>query len=513
MAMNRRADTLPPSLMYVIGIDIGTQGTKTLVFDLEKAAVIAQSSQSYGMIEGLPEGHREQEPWLWIKAVDHTVKDCLKQLGAAVSRVAAIGVSGQQHGLVVLDAQNSIIRPAKLRCDTSTSDQCDEISRAFGGTPGLIELAGNPILPGYTAPKILWLKQNEPQNFQRIETILLPHDFINYWLTGVKRMEPGDASGTGFFDVRNRRWCREIIDFIDPGLHQVLPDIGSSLDVLGPIRPELADAWGMGRDVVVSAGGGDNMMGAIGTGNVSNGQVTVSLGTSGTVFGVHHQPLIDPRGEVAAFCDSTGKWLPLVCTMNATVVTDAVRGHYGWGFERMEQEVAATPMGANGLMMLPYLQGERTPSLPDGCGVIHGLNVNNFKPANMMRAAMEGVSLSLGYGMMRLCELGVEPTSVRITGGGAKSAVWRQMISDVFGLPLVGLKTDEGAALGAALQAAVSFFRHSREDLSYEEIISYAVVPDPETSCEPDEARHAFYQDFLAKQQYLVETLHIPGFL
>jgi len=499
--------------MYILGIDIGTQGTKTLVFDLEKAVVIAQSSQNYTMIEGLPEGHREQDPSLWIQAVDHTVKDCLKQLGDAVSRVAAIGVSGQQHGLVVLDAQNSIIRPAKLWCDTSTAEQCDEISRAFGGTPGLIELAGNPILPGYTAPKILWLKQNEPQNFQRIETILLPHDFINYWLTGVKRMEPGDASGTGFFDVRNRRWCREIIDFIDPSLHQLLPAIGSSLDVLGPIRPELADAWGLGRDVVISAGGGDNMMGAIGTGNVSHGQITVSLGTSGTVYGVHHQPLVDPQGEVAAFCDSTDKWLPLVCTMNATVVTDAVRSHYGWDFERMEQEVAATPMGAEGLMMLPYLQGERTPSLPDGCGVIHGLNINNFKPANMMRAAMEGVSLSLGYGMMRLCELGFEPTSVRITGGGAKSAVWRQMISDVFGLPLVGLKTDEGAALGAALQAAVSFFRHSGEDLSYEEIISYAVIPDEETSCEPDEARHAFYQDFLAKQQYLVETLHMPGFL
>lgn len=499
--------------MYVLGIDTGTQSTKTLVFDLEKAAVVAQSSQSYGMVEGLPDGHREQDPALWIKAVDATVRDCLKQLGSEASRVAAIGVSGQQHGLVVLDAENRIIRPAKLWNDTSTTDQCDEISRAFGGSPGLIELAGNPMQPGYTAPKILWLKQNEPQNFQRIETVLLPHDFINYWLTGVKRMEPGDASGTGLFDVRNRCWSHELIDFIDPMLHRALPPIGSSRDVLGPIRPDLAKAWGLGTHVMVSAGGGDNMLGAIGTGNVTPGQVTVSLGTSGTVYGVHDQPLIDPQGEVAAFCDSSDQWLPLVCTMNATVVTEAVRKHYGWDHQQMETEVATSPMGADGLMMLPYLQGERTPSLPDGCGVIHGLNMTNFTPANMMRAAMEGVSLSLGYGMLRLCELGFEPTTVRLTGGGAKSAVWRQIIADVFGLPVVGLKTDEGAALGAALQAAVGFFHHSGENLSYEEIISYAVKPDEATRCEPDEERHEFYQNQLSRQQYLVETLHMSGFL
>jgi xylulokinase len=403
--------------MYVIGIDIGTQGTKTLVFDLENANVIAEASESYEMIEGLPEGHREQDPSLWITAVDSTVRDCIAQLGDEASQIASIGISGQQHGLVVLDEDSNIIRPAKLWCDTSTSEQCDEITRAFGGTPGLIELAGNPMLPGYTAPKILWIKENEPQNFEKIRTILLPHDFINYWLTGVKRMEPGDASGTGLFDVRKREWCRELIDFIDPRLSEFLPDIGSSTDILGPIRPELAEAWGLNSQVLVSAGGGDNMMGAIGTGNVSSGQVTVSLGTSGTIFGVHDQPLIDPQGEVAAFCDSAGQWLPLVCTMNATVITEAVRNHYGWDHARMEEEVAKAPRGSEGVLMLPYMQGERTPSLPEGCGVIHGLNLDNYKDSNIMRAAMEGVSLSIGYGMLRLCELGFEPTEVRVTGG------------------------------------------------------------------------------------------------
>lgn len=500
--------------MYVLGIDTGTQSTKTLVFDLEKATVIAESSQSYGMIEGLPDGHREQDPALWIKAVDHTVRHCLKQIGPEkTARVVAIGVSGQQHGLVVLDRENRIIRPAKLWCDTSTSEQCDEISRGFGGNPGLIELAGNPILPGYTASKILWLKQHEPQNFQRIATILLPHDFINYWLTGVKRMEPGDASGTGLFDVRKRQWCRELIDFIDESLHHTLPPIGSSLDMLGPIRPELADAWGLGHQVLISAGGGDNMMGAIGTGNIGGGKVTVSLGTSGTIFAATETPVIDPQGEVAAFCDSTDKWLPLVCTMNATIVTEAVRKQYGWEHSQMEQEASKIPVGSDGLSMLPYLQGERTPSLPDGCGILHGLTTHNFTPAHVMRAAIEGVSLTLGYGMMRLTELGLEPEQIRVTGGGANSQLWRQMIADVTGVPVVALKTNEGAALGAALQATVTFFRHSGENLTYDELIAYAVQPDETSFCEPHPKHHRIYQDLLAKQQYLVETLHTPGFI
>ncbi|MGB0991964.1 MAG: xylulokinase [Akkermansiaceae bacterium] len=499
--------------MYILGIDTGTQSTKALAFDLEKARVVAEASQSYPMIDGLPDGHREQDPALWIQAVNTTIRECIKQLGDGAKRIAAIGVSGQQHGLVTLDQTNSIIRPAKLWCDTSTSEQCDEIARAFGGNPGLIELAGNPILPGYTASKILWMKQKEPQNFQKISTVLLPHDFINYWLTGVKRMEPGDASGTGLLDVRERKWCRDLLDFIDPALHAHLPPVGSSQEILGPLRAELAEAWGLSHNVLVSAGGGDNMMSAIGTGNISDGCVTVSLGTSGTVFATSDKPIIDPQGEVAAFCDSTDKWLPLVCTMNATVVTESLRKQYGWDHSQMEKEATTIPVGANGLSMLPYLQGERTPNLPDGCGIIHGLNSQNFTPAHLMRAAIEGVSLSLGYGMLRLTELGIEPKQIRITGGGANSPLWRQMISDVTGTPVVALQTNEGAALGAALQATVSYFRHSGETLSYQELAAYAVKPDEQTHCQPNEDHHHFYQELLAKQQYLVETLHTPGFI
>ena len=225
------------------------------------------------------------------------------------------------------------------------------------------------------------------------------------------------------------------------------------------------------------------------------------------------QPMIDPQSEVAAFCDSTDKWLPLVCTMNATLVTEAVRKQYGWDHEQMEREASSVPVGSGGLLMLPYLQGERTPSLPDGCGVLHGMTTENFTPAHVMRAAIEGVSLSLGYGLMRLTELGLEPKQVRVTGGGAKSELWRQMIADVTGLPVVALKTQEGAALGAALQATVSFFRHSGEDLTFDELIAYAVQPDESTICQPDPGNHEVYQKLLAQQQYLVDTLHTPGFL
>lgn len=500
--------------MYILGIDTGTQATKTIVFDLESAKVIAESSKSYGMIDGLPDGYCEQDPAEWIRAVDFTIKACLKQLGDESLRVAAIGVSGQQHGLVVLDKENGIIRPAKLAADTSALEQCDEIARAFGGAPGLIELMGTPMLPEYTASKLLWLKQNEPENFEKIETLLLPHNFINYWLTGVKHMEPSEASGTGFFDVRNRQWSKEVVDFIDPAIHNALPEMGTSMDVLGAIRPELADAWGLGHHVLISAGGGDCMMRALSTGNIKSGHITVALGERGVVCGVQDKPLIDPRGEVTAFCDATGQWLPVITTMSAVRVTDAVREHYDWDLERMEEEVSASPVGAEGLMMLPYLDGEGSSGhLPEDCGVLHGLTLANFKPNNVMRAAMEGVSLSLGYGLQRLIELGAEPTSVRLTGEGAKSQVWRQMLSDVFGLPVVALETEECAALGAALQASVSFFNHNGEDLSYEEIVSYAVKVSPDTVCKPDEERHEFYQALLAQQQYLVETLHTPGFL
>ena len=273
-------------------------------------------------------------------------------------------MSGQQHGLVALDAANEPLRPAKLWCDVSTEAQCEEFNKEFGGLEGLLERIGNPMLPGYTAPKLLWLKQNEPANFRRLTSVLLPHDYLNFWLTGERQMEYGDASGTGLLDVRTRSWCKPILNFIDPALESMLPPLRSSKRPAGLLRSSLREEWGIAEDALVSAGGGDNMMGAIGTGNIRAGVVTVSLGTSGTICAFSEEPVIDPKGEVAAFCDSTDHWLSLTCTMNVAVATEQVRELFDWDIPTMEKRVAAVAAGAGGILFLPYLQGERTPNLP-----------------------------------------------------------------------------------------------------------------------------------------------------
>ncbi|MCB1064507.1 MAG: xylulokinase, partial [Verrucomicrobiae bacterium] len=343
--------------MLFIGIDSGTQSTKAIVLDLGTGEIVAEAQEKYDLIPGLPAGHLEQHPEDWTAAVGKTIAGCLESLGERRHDVRGIGVSGQQHGLVVLDSNDEVVRPAKLWCDTSTTAQCDQFAEAFGGQSGLIAKAGNAMLPGYTIPKLLWLKQNEPENFARVTSILLPHDYLNFWLTGVKRMEFGDASGMGILNVRTREWDFDLVDFIDPRVREMLLPLGSSNEPHGNLRADLAAGWGLSKGVVVSAGGGDNMMGAIGTGNITPGVITASFGTSGTLYGCAAEPVIDPRGEIAAFCDSTDRWLPLVCTMNVTVVTEQVRGWFGWDLETLEEKIASVPAGAEGLSFLPYLNG------------------------------------------------------------------------------------------------------------------------------------------------------------
>ena len=336
---------------------------------------------------------------------------------------------------------------------SSTTAQCDEIRSKLGGREKTIALAGNDILPGFTAPKILWLKQNEPANFAKLAHVALPHDFLNLHLTGSLRMEFGDASGSALMDVRTRSWSRPVCDAIDQDLFSKLPPLASSLEPVGTLLPALAEEWGLSSRVVVSAGGGDNMMAAIGTGNTKPGVVTASLGTSGTIFACCDKPVIDPQGEIAAFCDSADHWMPLLCTMNVTVATEAFRALFGWDHARMDAEISSVPPGADGLLFLPYLQGERTPNLPHGCGVLHGMNTSNLTPAHMARAAMEGVTLGMAYGLRRMESLGLKPTEIRLTGGGSQSPAWRQILADVFGYPVVTMESAEGAALGAAIQA------------------------------------------------------------
>lgn len=485
--------------MITLGIDCGTQSLKTVALDGETGKILASASKAYGLIEGLPAGHAEQDPAIWWGALRETVSKVLSDLGPKKSEVGGIGVSGQQHGFVPLDANYEVIRPAKLWCDTSTTAQCDEIRAKLGGRERTIELAGNDILPGFTAPKILWLKQNEPANFARLAHVALPHDFLNLKLTGTLRMEFGDASGTALMDVRSRTWCREICAAIDDQLPGKLPPIGTSTEPVGKLLPALASAWGLSNDVLISAGGGDNMMAAIGTGNTRPGVVTASLGTSGTIFACSDKPVIDPQGEIAAFCDSADHWMPLLCTMNVTVATEAFRNLFGWDHARMDAKISSVPPGADGLLFLPYLQGERTPNLPDGCGVLHGMTIANLTPAHIARAAMEGVTLGMAYGLRRMESLGLKPSEIRLTGGGSQSPAWRQILADVFGYPVVTMESAEGAALGAAIQAL-----HAASPGSSLDALAAHCSP-VKTGSRLEPKRADFYADLLERQNALRE--------
>ena len=492
--------------MIFIGIDSGTQSTKAVALDSESGKILASAQESYDLIRGLPSGHMEQHPEDWITATKNVITQCVNLLGESSEKIKAIGISGQQHGLVVLDENDQVIRPAKLWCDTSTVDQCLQFSNEFGGSSGLIRISGNNMLPGYTVPKVLWLKQNEPENYNRVRSVLLPHDYINFWLTGVKRMEYGDASGTGLLNITERNWCEDLIRFVGPEMQDMLPEIGSSLSVHGVVKSDVQKECGLPNDVVVSAGGGDNMMGAIGTGNVKAGVVTASFGTSGTLYGVSDSPAIDENGEVAAFCDSTDKWLPLVCTMNLTVVTEQARELFGLSLNDMESAVSKVNPGSGGLTFLPYLNGERTPNLPNGKGVIHGLTTDNMRPDYLIRSAMEGATMGLAYGMNRFNEMGVNPTEIRVTGGGSKSPVWRQISADIFNASVVPLVTSEGASLGAAIQA-IHCLQESEEN-NYESLCEKFVKVDNASRCEPNAENVSIYEELIDRQARLTRDLN-----
>jgi xylulokinase len=491
----------------VLGIDSGTQSTKTLAIDAHSGKVLGEASQKHGLIPGLPQGAKEQHPKIWRDAARATIRKALKDAGARAGEVKAIGISGQQHGFVPLDASGEVIRPAKLWCDTSTSAECAEITERLGGLKAVIKAIGNAVLPGFTAPKILWLKNHEPENFKRLATVLLPHDYLNFWLTGEKVMEYGDASGTALFDVKNRKWSRAMLDAISPGLEEKLPALISSDRPAGKLRAAAAKSLGLDGEVLVSAGGGDNMMGAIGTGNTRSGVVTASFGTSGTIYACSDKPVIDPKGEIAAFCDSTNQWLPLLCTMNVTVATEMVRNDFGLDHEAFNRLAAKAPAGSGGLVLLPYLEGERTPNIPDGTGVYFGVNPGTFKGEHFARATMEGVTMGMNYGLRRLVELGVKPRQIRATGGGARSKLWRQIMADVFNAEVVTLKVSEGAAYGAALQALWCWRREQGETTSIQEITDQFVTLNRSETASPNPKNVEIYRELQELQNDLSRQL------
>ena len=431
-----------------LGIDCGTQSTKVVLRDPETGEVVAVGHAPHELIER-DDGTREQDPKWWIDALRAAVADALR--GQRFD-VGGIGVSGQQHGLVCLDDRDRPVRPAKLWNDTTTAHQCDELTQTLGGPSRVLQLLGNLILPGYTAPKIAWLLAQEPDAYTRTTRMCLPHDYLNLWLTGEFTAEAGDASGTAYFDVRARRYSEAVLGAIDDrrDWKRTLPPIAPSLSVIGTLRGEAADSLGLGAGIPVSAGGGDNMCAAIGCDVLVAGPVAMSLGTSGTVFAYRAEPSVDPIGEAAAFCDSTGGWLPLACTLNCTSATEWARGLFG--MEHADVDAAITSGRAPELAFLPYLSGERTPNRPEASGVFVGLRPDHGREA-IVCAVVEGVTFGLAYALEALSRAGVAPGEVTLIGGGSASDAWAQLCADVFELPVVRPQIVEAAASGAARQA------------------------------------------------------------
>ena len=485
-------------MSLVVGLDIGTQSVKLVAYDPAAHKVVATHSHALDLI-ARDDGSREQHAEWWIDAV----RTCFAKLEPAQrARIEAIGVSGQQHGFVPLDAAGRVLAPAKLWCDTSTQTECDEIMIAAGGARRCIELAGNPILAGYTASKLPWTRKHRREVYSQLAAILLPHDYVDFWLTGERWMECGDASGTGWLDVRTRHWSAPMLAATDTqrDLAALLPPLVDA-DASFPIARAIASELGLPRNVRVSVGGGDNMMAAIGTGNVVPGVLSMSLGTSGTLFAFADHAVIDDDAGWAAFCSSTGAWLPLICTMNCTVATEAVARAFDFSTREGDAVMAATRPGANGLFMLPFLNGERTPDLPRARGALHGMTLDNFTGANAYRAAMEGATEGLRSGFDALQAAGLRFDAIRLTGGGSRSAAWRQMVANIFTLPVDVPEQAEGSAFGAALQALWALDHAGSGTIELAAVAGEHVRCEPALTAHPDVAHSAIYRDLY--QQFL----------
>lgn len=452
-----------------LGLDVGTQSTKALVVDAGRREGIARASHAHEMIAGLPPGHLEQHPQQWIAAVTAVVRAVRERVD--VARLAGIGVSGQQHGAVVLDADGGVVRPAKLWCDTSTAAEARELG----------ERLGRAVPAGFTASKLLWLARHEPANWARVQRVLLPHDFVNWWLTGEASMECGDASGTGFFDAAARRFDGAAMRVIDARLPSLVPPLKAPGELAGRLCAATASRLGLPTGIPVAAGGGDNMMSAIGSGATRQGVVVASLGTSATIFARSARPVIDARGAIAPFCSSDGAWLPLLCVMNATGVAEEVKALTGLDHDALTAAAARVAPGSDGLLLLPFLLGERVPDLPEATGTLLGVRPGLLRAGHLYRAALEGTSLNLAAGLDRLRALGLTVGEVRVTGGAAGNALWRQILADLFGVPVVPLQETESAALGAALQAEWSVRRLAGEkDLTSDAVAApYVRLGDP----------------------------------
>ena len=472
----------------VLGIDIGTQSVKVILYDITTMQCSASASAPLALHQ-TNTGVAEQQAQWWTDALKTALQAIAPSLRA---NVIAIGVSGQQHGFVPIDRKGQPLVPAKLWCDTSTTSQCDYLTTQFGGTQACLRELGNAILPGYTASKLLWFRDTHPDLYAQMDCILLPHDYVNFYLTGEKAMEAGDASGTAFMDIRTRQWSEKMLRIIDPStdLRDRLPSISTAVAPIGSLLPNIAHELGLPSGIPVAPGGGDNMMSAIGTGNVISGVVTMSLGTSGTIFSYSQTPVIDPQGNIAAFCSSTGGWLPLICTMNCTTAMERMRELFDTDLGSLERNLSAADRGAGGIVTVPFFTGERTPDLPNGKACMFGLDSQNMRQENFLRSAIEGVTFGLRNGLKLLTAQDIPAEKIVLTGGGANSPTWRQMVADICNVPVDILTNAESAALGAALQALASISGTNLQSLT-----AAHLQTDTAACCEPQQDAVDFYQE------------------
>jgi len=434
--------------MY-IGIDCGTQGTKAILWN---EGHILNSAYSPHQLMQDDTGRREQSPQWWLEAMMNAINSVFKGFEAERASLKGIGISGQQHGLVLLDKQDKVICDALLWCDTRPEQVLKEFESYHDIS--FAKKIGIQVPVAFTIAKLLWVKRHNPSAFAQIHKIMLPHDYLNFCLTGRYAIEAGDASGTGWFDTNKKAIDQDILSSLDLPSTYRQPEIAASDAIFGTLRPEMCKALKLNSNVIVSSGGGDNMMAAIGTGNVDEGILTMSLGTSGTVFG-HTNKQVDTAQfpDLNAFCSSSNGYLPLVSTMNVTTANNQILNLMGQDISHFDLLLQQSRVGAEGLLSLPFYNGARLPNVPSAKGAMFGMTASNLSQCNMLRATVEGVTYNLARGIDVLRQSGVKFDQACVIGGGANSRAWRQIIADVTGLKLVTPVSTEAAAIGGAIQA------------------------------------------------------------
>jgi xylulokinase len=445
---------------YVIGIDVGTGGTRAVLVD-EKGEVLASATGEHAQFASPRNGWAEQDPHDWWKACKQALVKLIKENNVSSAEIAAVGLTGQMHGAVLLDEKDEVLRPALIWCDQRTQEECDELNKTIG-PKRLVELTSNPALTNFTLTKLMWVRNHEPEIWKRFRSFLLPKDYIRLRMTGVRATDVSDASGTLLLDVAHRRWSQEMLKATHLEA-SCLPQLFESPEITGRITASAAQETGLAEGTPVVAGAGDQAAGAIGMGIVKAGDVSATIGTSGVVFAATDQPFLDPLGRLHTFCHAIpNRWHVMGVTQAAGLSFRWFRDNFGTlpgstgdPYDNLTKEAAAIPAGADGVLWAPYLMGERTPHLDSEVrGALIGLAASHGR-GHIIRAILEGVAFSLKDSLTIFAEIGVPVNDIRLGGGGAISPLWRQIQADIYGQPVSKLAAEQGGAHGAGILAGV----------------------------------------------------------